>query len=89
MTISWTQASRLLVSAGAVLLAACQLDILPIAIDGDDIAGVVRSAAGAEAGVWVIAETDDFDTLFARVVVTDEDGRYLVPDLHVRKVRKT
>jgi hypothetical protein len=52
-----------------------------IAIDDDDIAGVVTSAAGPEAGVWVIAETEDLDTRFARIVVTDDEGRYLVPDL--------
>lgn len=52
-----------------------------IDIDGDDIAGVVSSASGPEAGVWVIAETDDFDTRFVRIVVTDNEGRYLVPDL--------
>ncbi|RLA36860.1 MAG: carboxypeptidase regulatory-like domain-containing protein, partial [Gammaproteobacteria bacterium] len=52
-----------------------------IATDADDIAGVVRSSAGAEAGVWVIAETEDLGTRFARIVVTDEQGRYLVPDL--------
>lgn len=52
-----------------------------IAIDEDDIAGVVRSIAGTEAGVWVIAETDDLATRFARIVVTDDQGRYLVPDL--------
>ena len=52
-----------------------------IAMDGDDIAGVVQSAAGPEVGVWVIAETEDFATRFARIVVTDDQGRYLVPDL--------
>ncbi len=52
-----------------------------IAIDRDDIAGVVRSAAGPEGGVWVIAETEDLATRFARIVVTDDEGRYLVPDL--------
>jgi len=52
-----------------------------IAMDADDIAGVVRSAAGVEAGVWVIAETEDLGTRFARIVVTDDAGRYLVPDL--------
>lgn len=52
-----------------------------IAIDDDDIAGVVSSSTGVEAGVWVIAETDDLDTRFARIVVTDDEGRYLVPDL--------
>jgi len=52
-----------------------------IAIDDDDIAGVVTSTAGPEAGVWVIAETDDLDTRFARIVVTDDEGKYLIPDL--------
>ncbi|MCY4509042.1 MAG: carboxypeptidase-like regulatory domain-containing protein, partial [Acidobacteria bacterium] len=48
---------------------------------GDDIAGVVTSAAGPEAGVWVIAETGDFDTSFRKTVVTDDGGRFLVPDV--------
>jgi hypothetical protein len=52
-----------------------------IAMDGDDIAGVVRSSVGPEAGVWVIAETTDLPTKFARIVVTDDQGRYLIPDL--------
>lgn len=52
-----------------------------IEIDGDDVAGVVRSTDGPEAGVWVIAETDAFETRFARIVTTDADGAYLVPDL--------
>ena len=52
-----------------------------IAIDPDDIGGVVTSAKGAEAGVWVIAETTDLPTKFARIVVTDDQGRYVVPDL--------
>jgi hypothetical protein len=52
-----------------------------IAIDPDDIAGIVSSAKGPEAGVWVIAETTDLPTKFVRIVVTDDRGRYLVPDL--------
>lgn len=52
-----------------------------VAIDADDIGGTVTSENGPEAGVWVIAETDDFQTRFARIVVTDDDGRYVVPDL--------
>ncbi len=47
----------------------------------DDITGVVTSATGPEAGVWVIAETPDFDTTFRKIVVTDDNGRFLVPDL--------
>ncbi len=52
-----------------------------IPIDADDIAGVVRGAKGPEAGVWVIAETKDLPTRFAKIVVTDDAGRYLIPDL--------
>ena len=52
-----------------------------VAIDRDDIGGVVASAQGPEAGVWVIAETDDLGTRFIRTVVTDDQGRYLLPDL--------
>ena len=52
-----------------------------VQVDADDIGGMVTSATGPEAGVWVIAETRDFDTFFAKIVVTDDDGRYLVPDL--------
>ena len=48
-----------------------------IAIDGDDIGGVVTGAEGPEAGVWVIAETTDLPTKFAKIVVTDDRGRYL------------
>jgi hypothetical protein len=52
-----------------------------IAIDGDDLAGIVRSSKGPEAGVWVIAETKDLPTPYAKIVVTDAQGRYLMPDL--------
>jgi len=50
-------------------------------VNDDDIAGVVRSPSGSEAGVWVIAETDDLDTRFRKIVVTDDEGRFVVPDL--------
>jgi hypothetical protein len=52
-----------------------------VAIDPDDIGGVVTSDRGAEAGVWVIAETTNLPTKFVRIVVTDEQGRYVLPDL--------
>ena len=51
------------------------------AIDDDDIGGVVTSRFGPEAGVWVIAETTELGTRFAKMAVTDERGRYVVPDL--------
>jgi hypothetical protein len=47
----------------------------------NDITGVVTGPSGPEAGVWVIAETMDLAAPFARIVVTDDRGRYLVPDL--------
>jgi hypothetical protein len=52
-----------------------------VAIDADDIGGVVTSPKGPEAGVWVVAETTDTPTRFIRSVVTDDQGRYVVPDL--------
>ena len=52
-----------------------------VALDPDDIGGVVTSAKGPEAGVWVIAETTDLPTKFAKMVVTDDQGRYVLPDL--------
>ena len=52
-----------------------------VAIDTDDIGGIVTSTRGPEAGVWVIAETADLPTKMVRIVVTDDQGRYVVPDL--------
>src|SRR5467141_3291495 len=52
-----------------------------IPMDATDIAGVVTSSNGPESGVWVIAETKDLGTGFRKIVVTDDQGRYLVPDL--------
>src|SRR5688500_12577502 len=53
----------------------------PVSIDGDDIGGVVTGPNGPEAGVWVIAETTDLPTRLIKSVVTDDQGRYLIPDL--------
>jgi len=68
----------------AVLLAgvsACGQTGDVVEIDDDDIGGVVRGPDGPEAGVWVIAETTDLPTNFNKIVVTDDQGRYLIPDL--------
>src|SRR5438552_6874273 len=52
-----------------------------IRIGDNDLGGVVTGPNGPEAGVWVIAETTDLPTRFAKIVVTDERGRYVIPDL--------
>ena len=70
----------------AILLSTCLalpggLALAAVPIDGDDIGGVVSGPKGPEAGVWVIAETRDLQTKFSRVVVTDDQGRYVIPDL--------
>ena len=52
-----------------------------VQIASDDIGGTVTGPGGPEAGVWVIAETRDLGTRYAKIVVTDDQGQYLIPDL--------
>ena len=73
---------RILAGAASLAMAwACGAGAQGVDLDSDDIGGVVSSENGPEAGVWVIAETDDFQTRYAKIVVTDDEGRYVVPDL--------
>src|ERR1700756_3040056 len=58
-----------------------------VRVDADDIGGVVTSTAGPEAGVWVIAETTDLPPKYAKIVVTDDAGRYVIPDLPKAKYK--
>ena len=51
------------------------------AVQTGDLEGVVTGPNGPEAGVWVIAETHDLPTRYAKIVVTDDQGRYVVPEL--------
>ena len=69
-----------LVTDSAVLQAQ-QRGAAAVTIGGTDLGGVVTGPNGPEAGVWVIAETTDLPTKFAKVVVTDDRGRYVIPDL--------
>src|SRR5204862_1199917 len=71
----------LLVAALLVKTGSGQAPAATVAIDADDIGGVVTGARGPEAGVWVIAETRDLPTRLIKSVVTDDQGRYLIPDL--------
>src|SRR5450432_2004693 len=61
--------------------AVAQAEASRVAVNSDDIGGVVNSSKGPEAGVWVIAETTDLPTKFRKIVVTDDAGRYLLPEL--------
>src|SRR5471030_2701641 len=69
----------LIAPPGTIPTAACAQQA--VAIGATDIGVTVVGAAGPEAGVWVIAETTELPTKFARIVVTDDQGRYLIPDL--------
>jgi hypothetical protein len=70
-------------AAGVIaLLAACAGQMSSDgSVGANDLGGVVSSAGGPEAGVWVIAETNDLPTRYAKIVVTDDRGRFLMPDL--------
>jgi len=77
---------RITLAIGSVLIfslaaspASAQQD--DVSIGASDLGGIVTGASGPEAGVWVIAETTDLPTKFVKIVVTDDRGRYLLPDL--------
>ncbi|HEY4372121.1 MAG TPA: carboxypeptidase-like regulatory domain-containing protein [Burkholderiales bacterium] len=52
-----------------------------VKISGNDIGGTVMGPKGPEAGVWVIAETNELPTGYAKMVVTDDQGRFVIPEL--------
>ncbi len=74
-------------SIAGLLMASSPVQAQSVTVSANDLGGVVTGAGGAEAGVWVIAETTDLPTKFAKVVVTDEQGRYLMPDLPKAKYK--
>jgi hypothetical protein len=74
----------------AILIAGCLIvtraglnaqQAAAVKVSPNDIGGTVSSSKGPEAGVWVIAETTDLPTRYIKEVVTDDRGRYLIPDL--------
>jgi len=64
-----------------------QTDAAKVTVDSDDIGGVVTGPNGPEAGVWVIAETNDFQDKYGKIVVTNDRGQYLLPDLPKAKYK--
>ena len=71
--------SHLLIWQAVLLLVGTLTTTLAVA--AGDISGVVRGEVGGEAGVWVIAETTDLNTTYRKIVVTNDEGEFLVPDL--------
>jgi hypothetical protein len=70
-----------LLTALSARLSAQQSTDPAIRIGDNDLGGIVTGSNGPEAGVWVIAETTDLPTKFAKIVVTDDRGRYVMPEL--------
>src|SRR5215467_7055495 len=84
--------ARFYLGASAIALAALlcapgerasaqQANVPGISIGAGDLGGVVSGPNGPEAGVWVIAETTDLPTKLTKIVVTDDRGRYVLPEL--------
>src|SRR5712691_10079120 len=83
-TMRTTNSLHLAALGISLLLAACQVPpggSQSAGVGGSDLGGTVTSANGPEAGVWVIVETTDLPTKYAKIVVTDDRGRYLIPEL--------
>src|ERR1700760_2269377 len=81
MTRYWLRTLCLTTSLVAVGMLAPRANAASVPTVSDGIGGVVTSSKGPEAGVWVIAETTDLPTRFIKIVVTDDQGRYVIPDL--------
>jgi len=73
--------AALLLTLSPAQLPAQQTTPAGVTVGESDLGGVVSGPNGPEAGVWVIAETTDLPTKFAKMVVTDDQGRYVLPEL--------
>ena len=58
-----------------------------LSVKADAIGGVVTGPNGPEAGVWVIAETTDLPTKYAKSVVTNDAGQFVIPQLPSAKYK--
>ncbi|MGE3840216.1 MAG: hypothetical protein AB7I50_01390 [Vicinamibacterales bacterium] len=78
--MAWVLLAVLCVAAGASVAGQ---NVPGLNVDKSSIGGTVVNTNGGkpEAGVWVIAETKSLQTPFRKIVVTDDQGRFLVPDL--------
>ena len=82
-SVSRTRYSRLALAGAAMCICFVAVMVTPAATqsDRDFISGVVQSSQGPEAGVWVIAETSDLPTPLIKIVATDDEGRFVLPEL--------
>src|SRR5437016_1951379 len=81
-SLYWGVAAIAIMAASIAAPAPLHAQQTPAVSIGDmDLGGVVRGPNGPEAGVWVIAETNDLPTKMVKIVVTDDQGRYVLPDL--------
>src|SRR5258707_184592 len=80
-------AIALLLVTPSARLHAQQATAAAVSIGATDLGGVVTGPTRPEAGVWVITETTDLPTKYAKIVVTDDQGRYLLPDLPKAKYK--
>src|SRR5213594_2974315 len=80
LTVAVVALAALLLSS-STHLSAQQSAPAGVTVGDSDLGGVVTSRNGPEAGVWVIAETTDLPTRFVKIVVTDDQGRYVLPAL--------
>lgn len=74
-------AGLLLASASVWFALGSQAGLLAQGNNAGVITGVVTSDKGPEAGVWVIAETENLPTRFRKIVVTNDQGKFLLPEL--------
>ncbi len=82
---SFALAASALMAALAATAPRAQQPGSDVAIDPDDIGGVVSGPSGPEAGVWVIAETRELPVRYIKSVVTDDRGRFVVRICRVRR----
>src|SRR5262245_12658229 len=73
--------------AAALASSASAQQASTLTVGSAELGGVVTGPGGPEAGVWVIAETTDLPTRFAKIVVTDGEGRYLIPEMPAAKYK--
>ena len=85
--LGWSTALAALAACATLAAGIARAAGSDLRVGPHELGGSVTSPHGPEAGVWVIAETDELATRYAKIVVTDDSGRYLIPDLPAARYR--